>query len=350
MTHYADQVKRDLLDWMEAIRYPDEGFGRWPYHAAMERPWSLQASSIAVSIFDELGELASLPAPTRQAAAAVLLACQDPEDGLFKDPLETEAVHIGGHPWPEVWGQRNGAALEALERLGVEPKYPVNRSLFGNLAEVDPAAWTLEAFTWENPWRDGERWARAVRAYVAHRDPATPAAADPRLITTFEAVETHVFDPDTGTPSRRMPDAKPAVAMAGLFKAMMAYLCVGRPIPHAQAGIDSTLALQHDDGDWGQGDNMCMVWDSLWVLRYLDLQLEGGHRHSDIVQAGDRTARFLMQTHRKADGGFSFHRDRCQTNHHSIRLCGKPHPISDMLGTMMALKCLIYVDEWFAGR
>jgi len=53
-----------------------------------------------------------------------------------------------------------------------------------------------------------------------------------------------------------------------------------------------------------------------------------------------------MAEYRKSDGAFAFHGDHCMTNHHSIRLCNEPQPISDMLGTTMCLQCIGYVDEW----
>jgi hypothetical protein len=134
--------------------------------------------------------------------------------------------------------------------------------------------------------------------------------------------------------------------MAGLFKVMSAYLAAGRPIPHAERAIDCTLALQHENGDFGFGNNMCMVRDALWVLRNLDKQLKGAYRHRDIVEAGNRSARLLLRVYRKPDGGFAFHGKHCMTVHHSIRLCDKPRPISDMLGTSMCLRCLWYADEW----
>lgn len=136
------------------------------------------------------------------------------------------------------------------------------------------------------------------------------------------------------------------MAMAGLFKVISGYLAAGRPVPHAEKAIDFTLALQHEDGEFGFRNNMCVNWDALWVLRELDLQVEGAYRHADIVDAGNRCAEMLLRKYRKPDGGFAFHGKHCTTNHHSIRLCSKPHSISDTMGTGMCLRCLSYADEW----
>ncbi len=349
MSSYVQRVKPGLLNWLESIRFKEEGWGRWPYHAKMVRPWALQASAIGVRILNELAELGKATEAQRAEAVAFFQGCQDPADGLFKDPLETEAYHTGNHTWEQVWGQRNGAAIEALRLLGGAPRHPLARSQFGDLTRVDPTRWTLEQIDWRNPWGHGESWSRAIRAYLDHRTSDADLHDDPTLNATFEAVERHIFAPETGTPNRRMPEPNPSVAMAGLFKVMSAYLAVGRPIPHARAGIDSTLALQNPDGEFGFRRNMCINWDALWVLRHLDIQLDGGHRHDEIVGAGRRCADVLMRDYLKPDGGFAFHGEHCQTTHHSIMLSPEKYPIGDMLGSTMCLKCLTYADEWLSG-
>lgn len=346
---YVDAVRGDVLAWLEALRDKSGPWGRWRYHSGMAAPSALQATAIALQVLDLLGALHAVPAAQRAEAADHLLSCQDAADGLFKDPLETEARHVGPHTWEQIWGQRHGATVTALELLGVEPRYPLPRAQFADLGAVDAAAWTL-SLDWQNPWRYGETWSRALHAYFAARG-ADPKryAEHPNILAAFDAMEREILDPATGTPCRRMSPVNPAVAMAGLFKVMFGYLEVGRPVPHAAAGIDSTLRLEHPDSDWGSRRNMCMVWDALWVLYPLDRQLNGAHRHADIVAAGNRTAAMLLRDYRKPDGGFAFNGEHAQCNHHSIHLCDAKLPIGDMLGTRMALHCLAYIDEWNAG-
>jgi len=83
-----------------------------------------------------------------------------------EDPLETETDHVGEHTWEQIWGQRNGAALNALALLGVARDAPRARSQFADLTKVDGAEWTL-SLDWRNPWRFGESWSRAIRAFLA---------------------------------------------------------------------------------------------------------------------------------------------------------------------------------------
>ncbi len=311
----------------------------------MNRPWALQASAIAIGVLQRLGVLATISEDRKREAIEFLLACQDPNDRLFKDPLETEADHAGEHTWEQIWGQRNGSALNALELLGAEPRLAPASAQFADLSQVDGRAWTL-TLDWRNPWQYGESWSRAIQAYIMTLPHERRTDAAPALAGMFEVMESEILDPTSGMPTRRGCSDDPPKAMAGLFKIMHGYLAVGRPLPYADRAIDFTLNLQHDNGEFGYRRNMCMNWDALWVLRELDRQLGAGYRHAVIVEAGQRTCKALMKEYRKEDGAFAFHGEHCLTNHHSIRLCETPQPISDMLGTTMCLYCLEYVDEW----
>lgn len=342
---YIATVKSGILAWMESVRYPNEGWGRWKYHAAMTRPWALQASGIAIKLLEQLGALQAVSEKQKQEAVAFLHSCQDTKDHLFKDPLETEADHQGNHSWEQIWGQRNGSALQALEVLGAKPRFAPAPAQFADLSQVNGRAWTL-SLDWRNPWQAGESWSRAIYAYVKTLPAEHRYDSVPVLAAMFAAMESDILDPETGMPTRRGCAEDPPRAMAGLFKIMMAYLTARRPVPNAERAIVSTLDLQHENGEFGYRRNMCMNWDALWVLRELDQQLAAGYRHSEIIAAGDRTCAMLMKEYRKADGAFAFHGDHCTKNHHSIRLCDTPQPISDMLGTMMCLQCLEYVDQW----
>lgn len=347
---YVAIARDGLLSWLEEVRSdPSEGkWGRWKYHTAMAYPWSLNASAFAILILDDLGELKRVSDARRAEAVAHLQSCQDPDSGLFKDPLETEERRIGTHTWEQIWGQRHGASLEALSRLNAKPVYDLPRAQFVDFTAIDGRAGTL-SLSWVNPWRDGESWARAIQARMARvheDDPSDPSGVDSTICLAFDAFEELICDPDSGMPSRMMEQKDASRAMAGLFKSLRAYCYVGRPYPHACRAIDTTLSLQHDDGEFGYRDNMCINWDALWVLRMLDRQLKGGYRHGDIVHAGVRLADRLVTRYRQTDGGFAFHGGRCLDQHHSIQVSGDTHPIGDMLGSAMVLKCLRYTDEW----
>jgi hypothetical protein len=342
--HHVNAVRDGLLAWIESVRWPEAGWGRWKYNAHMVRDYGLIPSGIAVKLLHALEALAAVPAAQRQEAIAFLQSTQDLADGYFKDPLvrDTDLVPNPHHSWEDIWGQMSVGG-DALRLLGGAPRHALPQAAFADLRQVDVRQWVL-GLGWRNPWLVGERFFRALRAYVFAGPGPERAATDPVVLAAFAALEREVFDPSTGMPSR-LGCTSPAVAMAGLFKVMYAYLDVGRPLPFPAAAIDSTLALQRPDGEFGAGGDMCINWDAVWVLRNLDRQLRGGHRHAEIAAAGEALAAALRARFLKADGGFAFCGDRCLAVHHSVRL-SDPFPEGDMLGTMMCLNCLQYADGW----
>lgn len=305
----------------------------------------MQASGIAVQLLDRLGALDKVSFADRENAVALFLSCQDPADGLFKDPLETEPDHQGPHSWADIWGQRNGSTVAALKTLGAAHRFVPAPSQFVDLRTHSGRDWTL-GLDWSNPWKNGETWSRAIQAFLPHLPPDQRNDRHPVLAEMFEAVEEKVLDPSTGMPTAGGCNEDAPRAMAGTFKLMNGYLATGRPYPYPEQAIDFTLALQAENGEFGYPRNMCMNWDALWVLRVMDQQLQGNYRRADIVSAAELTCACLMKDYLKADGGFAFHGEHCITNHHSVRLCSEPKPAGDMLGTTMCLHCLEYVDEW----
>ncbi|MCC7407798.1 MAG: hypothetical protein IT442_06975 [Phycisphaeraceae bacterium] len=345
-TDLVASVRPGLLQWLETVRNKEHGWGRWRYHARTLQPWSLKASGMAIGLLNNFDALGGISKTQREEAIEYLLSCQDPRDGWFKDPLETEEYYTGHHTWPQVWGQRHASAVEALTLLGAQPRYPLPAAQFADLSTVNGRQWTLEQLDWRNPWMRGEDWSRAIRAFLRSMPADQQHDRYPTLAAAFEALENDILDPATGLPSRRMPEFDADTAIAGLFKVMMAYVATGRPVPHATQAIDFILAHQEPTGEFSTRRNMCLNWDPMWVLWNLDKQLNGRHRHADILAAGRRLAAALMADYRKPDGAFAMHREDCLTTHHSIRLCDQPYPIGDMLGTMMCLQCLSYVDAW----
>ncbi|NJK95432.1 MAG: hypothetical protein HC905_11430 [Bacteroidales bacterium] len=194
---------------------------------------------------------------------------------------------------------------------------------------------------------EGEHFSSALKWYWNQLTDKDKSLDDPFIKDYFRAYEENILDVETGLPLNGGCKSR-AIAMAGLFKVYTGYLTVGKVYPYADKAIDSVLKLQFNDGSFG--DNlvkgaMTINWDAIWVLRELDIMLKGSYRHSDIVQAGNRLADFLMNVHRKPDGGFSFHPTHCMMEHNSIKTSEK-YVESDTQGTSMSLRCLSYADEW----
>ncbi|MGE9290700.1 MAG: hypothetical protein ACQKBT_06910 [Puniceicoccales bacterium] len=341
---FVENVREGLVHWLESIRYKEEQWGRWKYHSEMVRPYSLNASGLAIKLLHRLGELEKVPKDKRDEAVDYIRGCQDPDDGLFRDPLELEGDRTGATTWDQIWGQRNSAAVDALEVLGAPPLYPTVKAHFADLRSVNVRDWSM-SLDWSNPWLNGETWARAIMSFLKSSTKETEGEDQVILDEMFGLVEEKLLDSSSGYPTLLGCDNR-SVAMAGLFKLMFGYLSAGREIPYAERAIDSTLALQNPNGEFGEERDMCLNWDSLWVLRELDLQLEGGYKHAEITEAGERLVHRLLSDYLKNDGGFAFNAVSALQIHHGIRLCDGEFPVGDILGTIMAVSCLQYCDEW----
>jgi hypothetical protein len=222
----------------------------------MIRDYGLQSSAQAVGILDRLAALPPAGDPRIAEAVRFYRSCQDPKDGWFKDPLVTPQDRIGDrHSWEHIWAQMSSIA-SALARLGAAPLHPLPRARFIDFFSVPPAAWHGQ-FDWTNPWLVGEEWACAVQGYwealpEGERHPDHPAIRD-----AFESMEAAILDPETGLPTRGGCQ-DPSVSMAGLFKVVHAHRAVGRPVPYPGRAIDSVLALQRPNGEFGGWSEMCL--------------------------------------------------------------------------------------------
>lgn len=348
---YVQDLKKDIIPWLETVRYKAEGWGRWKYNLHMARNFGLESSSHGIELLKTYDELDKITATQKQEALAFFVSCRDPKDGFIKDPLvkESDKISNGKHTWEHIWAHMSSAGWDAVRNLGgtVPPKEK-EAAPFVNFFKTAPKEWLL-SLDWSNPWRVGEHMSKALDWYWSQLPPEQKNLENPVVKSLFETYEQYVLDPATGMPTKRGCTNK-AIAMAGLFKSSSAYLKVGKKIPYANKAMDYVLALQFPDGSFGYEQTRGMMtinWDSLWVIRTLDQELEGSYRRQDIKRSGNRTAEFLLKEHRKPDGGFSFNLPHCVIGHNSVRISDK-YVESDTLGTVMCLKCLDYADEWNA--
>jgi len=347
------QVWPKVAGFLEAIRYKAQGWGRWPYHSQMVRPYGLISSGLAIQLLRDAGVLNQVSAGQQAQAVAFLQGCQDPQSGYFKDPLVQESDRRRPpdfqpdwppHSWEDIYGQMS-VAEPALAALGAQPRYPLPKARMADLSVQDPLEFVY-SLDWHNPWGQGERFARAFVAYVEQAP--SRAAALARLEPGFLWLERQVVSPDNGLLSLKRGNQEDGDAMAGLFKVMWAYLEVGRPVKYPERAIDAIIRRQLPEGEFFRPGHMCMNWDALWILWHLDRQLQHSYRLADIRDAGQRCAQRLLQHYRKSDGGFTWHGELCATNHHSIHLCDHGAAIGDMLGTCMCLNCIAIADDWDA--
>ena len=347
MTADFATVAGGVRTWLDSVAFPPgEVTGRWRYSRHMVRDWAVESSTQAVSILALLGDLPTWTRARRDRVVAEVQGWQDPETGLFKDPLIRPEDKVSEHhSWEHIWLHHTGCCVGMLRWLDAAPLHPLPTRAFVSAAQEDDPDWVL-GLGWENPWSAGEHFLRVIDAH-RNRHGLTGRETDGRIDAAFAVLESKVLSPDTGLPDR-FNRTDPPRAMAGLFKLIPAYGQVGRPLPWPERAIDSVLAMQDKAGGFGQ-DNLCIHWDALLVLVRLNEQLDGAHRFDDIAAAGARAAGFLCRVHRRRDGGFSFHSDQCIQVHNSVRV-SEPLPESDTVGTSMSLRCLRYAHTWAAGQ
>ena len=70
---------------------------------------------------------------------------------------------------------------------------------------------------------------------------------------------------------------------------------------------------------------------------------------SDIIDAGRRLNRYLIENHQKPDGGFSYKPDVCWETHNTIKVAD-PLPQGDPVGTNWSSWCFRCVHEWEGGE
>ncbi|HEV7347367.1 hypothetical protein [Telluribacter sp.] len=345
---YLLSQKADVLRFLETTRYPDEGWGRWRYTVLMDRKYALESSAMGIGILDTLGELDAVPQAQKEEAISFFQSTWHPDELYYIDPLVGEQDRISDrHSWEHIWAHMSGAAQGALNQLGATPKSRGDKAPFVDLREVDVRDWIM-SLDWSNPWLYGERFTKVVRFYWDSLPDAKKSLTEPTIQRAFATLEGHIMDPKTGLPMKQGCKSK-EVGMAGLFKLISGYQAVGKEVPHAERALDSVLALQQPNGQFGSSGNspMTINWDSMKVLKDLNQQLDHGYRFEDIRDAGNRMAEFLLKVHKKADGGFSYFPGECASAHNSVRVSEKG-PVGDMEGTKFSLYCFSYADEWNA--
>ncbi len=346
---YFSSQKKDVLRFLKTTLYTDEGWGRWKYNILMERKYGLESSAMGIQILDMLGALQAVPETKRKEGAKFFQSTWNAKELYYIDPLVSEEDRISDHhSWEHIWAHMSGAAESALELLGSAPKSRGSKAPFVDLHQVDIGDWIL-SLAWENPWLYGEHFSKVVKHYWHNLPASEKSLEEPVIKKAFATLEEHVMDAKTGLPMKQGCESM-EVGMAGLFKLISTYQTVGKEVPHAENALDSVLALQKSNGQFGRDEApMTINWDAMKVLKDLNIQVVGSYRFADIREAGNKMSDFLLKVHKKEDGGFSFHPHVCQSVHNSVQVSGKG-AAGDMQGTKFCLFCFSYTDEWNAGK
>lgn len=322
------RLEERLPGFLDSLCLPGAPFGRCRFHAAQQQPWLFYASQQALSMAVRHGLWEQLPPEARQEWLDLLLLAQDPESGLFRCPVETEQ--------PVAYYRAITIKLvRRLDSIGLVARHPLPRA-----EEICPPLPELPQALAELPWEtqvyssgsQAGHWAM-TRAGELHGR-GEPLAGDDYLETIIGFLESRQ-DTASGLwgSSPRLDDG-----INGVLKTLSVYQELGRPLPRAEAILDSLLRLQAEDGSFGDS---CTPWNVLELLSFLVRQTD--HRRHAVAEAALSVVPALRRR-LQPDGLYSATAVGCLTVHAGVRLCAEPQPVGDIQGTSQTLDILKLVE------
>ncbi len=328
LANHADTLKGDVLQWLNSLC---ESPGFYRYSASACRRYAGEASSQAVCILWELGELATMPSAQKQCHISALQSFQN-ANGMFHDPLHEESDRLDkNHRWEKIYEHLSGACEQALALLGATTRIENHTPPIFNINELEPDDWIMGLDHREQPWGRCQNVAFSLLWYRRQSD--LKDRLDAKASRVYELIENVMLNPEDGMPGA--VDHPIGRRVAGYYMLTFCYLPYQRELPNPSRAIDLILKSLTPEGEIGEG-GMCLNWDAAYVLNHVCRQLNWSYRHDEVCELLDRLVDFLWQSHRRHDGGFSFHRDSCLQIHNQVRIA--PCALeSDTHGTQMAL-------------
>ena len=335
------EIKGPILDWLDGLCHAP---GLYRYCRSAYRPYSAESSAQAVGVLSELGELETMDRQRIDQHIGALQSFQA-EDGGFRDPLVTEDDRIDkNHPWLKINEHIAGSCEGTLAALGAEPLRPNQTEPIYHVDQLDPDPWIRGLDHRQVPWGRCHNVAFSLLWY--RRKFGLTDRMDAKSERIYELIESEMLNPADGMPGA--VDHPIGRRIAGYFMLTFCYLPYQRPLPNPRAAIDLILQAVTPDGQIGEG-GMCQNWDAIYVLNQVCRQSGWAYRHQEVCGLVETVREFLLSTHRKQDGGFSFHPDVCQQEHNAVRVAPAASE-SDVQGTLMTLCCLNIADSLRAGR
>ena len=279
-----DTLYEGLHAFLQACYDPSTG-GFYETTPSTGRP-KLESSARAIRLLERGDALAAIPPEGRLRMANFFRDLQDAETGSFEDPQEERAPH-------ERRGRALGYSLQALDRLGVEPYFPLPALESPGTEHLrSPAAFLtwLKELDWNRPWSAGS--SVSAQRNLISRLPRQ--LRDSILSATFTWLAAWQ-DPVTGFWGNDAPYRQ----LSGAFKVSMVYAAFDRAMPRADRLYASVLrVLQEEDCE-----DSCFVRNSLHLLAAIRPDYRGipeADRQLITRTSARNIARF-----RRPSGGFA---------------------------------------------
>ena len=236
----------------------------------------------------------------REQAAAAVQQFQDAQTGFFWDDRMTYrpgSVHDEEYTRWHI----TCCALQALDALGARPTYPL--AFLDPFREPGAVEQWLGRLNMKAAWRESNKiMALLASLYYAHdvtQDGVWLAGYHAVLdwLISSQDAETGLWGTDAG--------ASRLNGMAATYHFLMFFDAVGRPVPHSERMLDTTLSLQLREGHYGPlGASACVDLDAVDILANRSLVTE--HRAANVRASLLRAYEAIAEM-QNPDAGFPEH-------------------------------------------
>ncbi|HID06140.1 MAG TPA: hypothetical protein EYP10_03225 [Armatimonadetes bacterium] len=341
-------LRGDVLEWVEAMRVPEDGYGRYRFAVSCREP-DLYSSCIAVFIRDLLRDLNNLTDAQRQQWIEFIQSFQDPDTGYFIDS-RVEPRDTATHSWDYLKLEMTHLSVSALDILGAFPRHPLR--FLESLASAPALTKWLNQRAWVRRVEGGwDECADSEGKCIFHLGGLLISACEWGELSTdivdalFRWLDQHV-DADTGFWGTQEG--------CGLFNAMCGsapiyalYFHQRRLVLYPNRAIDSILTLQQPDGlFYPRGGGMPEA-DFSAVMLLVGMIMRSEHRLVEVEACLRRVqyAIFAQGLHND-DGGFCANkRQRERIQHRGLEHISAHPWESDMLSTWLRCGILALISE-----
>ncbi|MFH1538973.1 MAG: hypothetical protein ABIH66_08425 [bacterium] len=273
--HNIDSFIARVPGWVERLKTGGRP-GAYSYLPGKKRP-DLYGSTDVFYLLYTL-DMLDLNDKQRESWAEIIRKFQNKKSGWF---IDYSTTHSKEHA--------TAYAVGALKLLGFKPKYPL--SFIGKFDTPEKIEKMLEEIPWGNVWSGSH-----IASGIASAPINTGEIDDAWLDTYFNWLDREV-DPRTGYWIRGGSREKPAPTMhelGGAFHFYYIYTYLGRPLPYPEKIIDTTIAIQRENGLWDADVPYCIDLDGVFSIIHAYRQTDG-YRSGDVNAAVEKTLTAIVE-------------------------------------------------------
>ncbi len=294
----AELLRKRVLGWVCGMQVEKETCA---YRMSSTGEPTLTSALMALFVRSLYGDLATMPSGERGKWIGFLTNMQEEETGLFWGYDVERTARDEKYDASYIAHMNTSMVVPALDLVGGKPNYPL--SFLEDWLDPESIRCYLLSRDWSNPWYETDLiiYDSCSLAYDMEEseDPTRHRRAFEVMFDTLDAFQ----DPATGLWGTNH-SADPYEAMAGTWHLFIIYNYLRRPVHYPEKIIDSTLALQGEDGHMFPAERRfgsCSDMDATDLL--VNLYRGVDHRRDDIREA---LARLLEANLRlqNPDGGF----------------------------------------------